>query len=79
MAPTPAAGATARPDVGVSATETERSAQVTAHVAMACGADQVLAKQGMGVGEGMMIVGNEMARVHALAGSRSSSTGVAPQ
>ena len=33
---------------GGSATETERSAQVTAHVAMACGADQVLAKPGMG-------------------------------
>jgi len=55
---------------GGSATETDRSAQVTAHVAMACGADQVLAKPGMGVDEGMMIVGNEMARVDALARSR---------
>lgn len=51
---------------GGSATETERSAQVTAHVAMACGADQILAKPGMGVDEGMMVVGNEMARVCAL-------------
>lgn len=33
---------------------------------MACGADQVLAKPGMGVDEGMMIVGNEMARTSAL-------------
>ena len=55
---------------GGSATETDRSAQVTAHVAMACGADQVLAKPGMGVDEGMMVVGNEMARVQALVASR---------
>jgi len=55
---------------GGSATETDRSAQVTAHVAMACAADQVLAKPGMGVDEGMMIVGNEMARVEALVRSR---------
>ena len=55
---------------GGSATETDRSAQVTAHVAMACGANQVLAKPGMGVDEGMMVVGNEMARVQALVASR---------
>ncbi|MCY7374231.1 MAG: methylaspartate ammonia-lyase [Spirochaetaceae bacterium] len=55
---------------GGSATETDRSAQVTAHVAMACAADQVLAKPGMGVDEGMMVVGNEMARVEALVRSR---------
>jgi methylaspartate ammonia-lyase len=35
--------------------ETDRSAQVTAHVAMACQAAQVLAKPGMGVDEGLMI------------------------
>lgn len=51
---------------GGSCTETERSAQVSAHVAMACGAGQVLAKPGMGVDEGLEIVGNEMARVLAL-------------
>jgi methylaspartate ammonia-lyase len=50
---------------GGTCNETERSAQVTAHIAMACGAAQVLAKPGMGVDEGMMIVGNEMARVAA--------------
>jgi methylaspartate ammonia-lyase len=60
---------------GGSATETERSAQVTAHVAMACGADQVLAKPGMGVDEGMMVVGNEMARVHALVQARAAGRG----
>jgi len=37
---------------------------------MACGAIQVLAKPGMGVDEGMMIVGNEMARTAALIANR---------
>ena len=44
---------------------------MSAHVAMACGADQVLAKPGMGVDEGLMIVGNEMARTAALAQRRA--------
>ncbi len=55
---------------GGSCNETDRSAQVSAHIAMACGAVQVLAKPGMGVDEGMMIVGNEMARVEALVARR---------
>jgi methylaspartate ammonia-lyase len=55
---------------GGSCNETDRSAQVSAHIAMACGAAQVLAKPGMGVDEGMMIVGNEMARVAALVAGR---------
>jgi methylaspartate ammonia-lyase len=55
---------------GGTCNETDRSAQVTAHIAMACGAAQILAKPGMGVDEGMMIVGNEMARVAALVGAR---------
>jgi methylaspartate ammonia-lyase len=55
---------------GGTCNETDRSAQVSAHVAMACGAVQVLAKPGMGVDEGLMIVGNEMARVAALAAAR---------
>lgn len=55
---------------GGTCNETDRSAQVSAHVAMACGAAQVLAKPGMGVDEGMMVVGNEMARTAALAGTR---------
>jgi methylaspartate ammonia-lyase len=55
---------------GGSCNETDRSAQVCAHIAMACGAAQVLAKPGMGVDEGMMIVGNEMARVAALVAAR---------
>ncbi len=55
---------------GGSCNETDRSAQVSAHVAMACGATQLLAKPGMGVDEGIMIVGNEMARVAALVAAR---------
>jgi methylaspartate ammonia-lyase len=55
---------------GGTCNETDRSAQVSAHLAMACGAVQVLAKPGMGVDEGLMIVGNEMARVAALVGAR---------
>lgn len=55
---------------GGTSNETDRSAQVSAHVAMACGASQVLAKPGMGVDEGLMIVGNEMARTEALVASR---------
>jgi methylaspartate ammonia-lyase len=59
---------------GGSCNETHRSAEVCANIAMACGADQVLAKPGMGVDEGVMIVGNEMARVAALARSRARRT-----
>jgi methylaspartate ammonia-lyase len=59
---------------GGTCNETDRSAQVTAHIAMACGAAQVLAKPGMGVDEGMMIVGNEMARVAALVAARRPAT-----
>lgn len=58
---------------GGTCNETERSAQVSAHIAMACGAAQVLAKPGMGVDEGMMIIGNEMARVAALVSARGRS------
>jgi len=60
---------------GGSCEETDRSAQVSAHIAMACGAAQVLAKPGMGVDEGMMIVGNEMARVAALVAARAGPVG----
>jgi methylaspartate ammonia-lyase len=57
---------------GGTCNETDRSAQVSANVAMACGAGQVLAKPGMGVDEGLTIVGNEMARVTAIAAARRS-------
>jgi methylaspartate ammonia-lyase len=55
---------------GGTCNETDRSAQVSAHIAMACRASQVLAKPGMGVDEGLMIVGNEMARTAALVAAR---------
>ncbi len=55
---------------GGTCNETDRSAQISAHIAMACGAIQILAKPGMGVDEGMMIVGNEMARTAALVALR---------
>ena len=55
---------------GGTCNETDRSAQVSAHLAMACGAAQVLAKPGMGVDEALMVVGNEMARTVALVAAR---------
>ncbi len=56
---------------GGSCNETEKSACVCANIAMACGADQCLAKPGMGVDEGFMIVLNEMNRVAALVKARN--------
>jgi methylaspartate ammonia-lyase len=55
---------------GGSANETDRSAQVSTNVAIACAATQCLAKPGLGVDEGLMIVSNEMNRVLALAARR---------
>lgn len=54
---------------GGTCNETDRSSHVCAHVAMACDADQILARPGMGVDEGIMTVANEMARVAALVGA----------
>jgi methylaspartate ammonia-lyase len=48
--------------IGGSYCETDRSARASVHLAMAVGADHVLAKPGMGVDEGLSIVENEMAR-----------------
>jgi methylaspartate ammonia-lyase len=48
--------------LGGSCAETDVSARVTANVGVATGATQMLAKPGMGVDEGLAIVGNEMAR-----------------
>ncbi|MDL2226786.1 methylaspartate ammonia-lyase, partial [Deltaproteobacteria bacterium OttesenSCG-928-M10] len=52
--------------LGGTCNETERSAQVCVHAAMASGPDQCLAKPGMGVDEGFMLVYNEMQRILAL-------------
>lgn len=51
---------------GGTCNETNISSEITTNIAMAAGADQVLAKPGMGTDEGIMIVGNEMNRVIAL-------------
>lgn len=55
---------------GGTCNETNRSAEVCVNIAMACGASQMLAKPGMGVDEGIMIVNNEMNRTLALANRR---------
>ena len=51
---------------GGTCNETDRSSQVCVQCAMATKPDQILAKPGMGVDEGFMIVYNEMNRVIAL-------------
>ena len=52
---------------GGTCNETNISAQVTTNIAIACKANQVLAKPGMGVDGAFMVVKNEMNRVIALA------------
>ena len=56
---------------GGTCNETNRSSEVLTNIAMACGAAQCLAKPGMGVDEGFMIVNNEMNRVVALVDYRN--------
>ena len=51
---------------GGTCNETDRSAQVCVHCAMATQPVQILAKPGMGVDEGYMIVFNEMNRIMAV-------------
>lgn len=51
---------------GGTCNETDRSAQVCVHLAMVTKPDQILAKPGMGVDEGFMIVYNEMQRILAM-------------
>ncbi len=55
---------------GGTCNETNISAQTTTNIGIACHALQVLAKPGMGVDEGYMIVKNEMNRVIAIANKR---------
>ena len=52
--------------IGGTCNETNRSAEVCAHIAMATSPTQYLGKPGMGVDEGYMIVYNEMSRILAL-------------
>ncbi len=51
---------------GGTCNETDGSARACVHVAMATEPDQMLAKPGMGVDEGFMIVYNEMNRIKAI-------------
>ncbi|MCJ7625017.1 MAG: hypothetical protein MUO76_16070, partial [Anaerolineaceae bacterium] len=52
--------------LGGSCNETDRCGQICAHIALALQPDQTLAKPGMGVDEGLMIVHNEMQRTLAI-------------
>lgn len=58
--------------VGGSCVETDLSARATVHVAVATQADMMLAKPGMGVDEGLSIVGNEQNRLMALLNRRQT-------
>jgi methylaspartate ammonia-lyase len=62
-----------RPILGGSCTDTDVSARVTAHVALATSPAWVLARPGMGVDEGLQIVSNEMARMLALIDARAAA------
>ncbi|AHM58092.1 methylaspartate ammonia-lyase (plasmid) [Peptoclostridium acidaminophilum DSM 3953] len=57
---------------GGTCNETERSAQVCVNCAMATQPVQILAKPGMGVDEGYMIVFNEMQRILALRNAKKN-------
>ena len=52
--------------LGGTCNETDRSAQISVHLALATRPDQMLAKPGMGLDEGLMIVYNEMQRAITL-------------
>ena len=58
---------------GGTCNETDRSAQVCVHCAMATKPVQILAKPGMGVDEGYMIVHNEMNRIIAVRNAKKNA------
>lgn len=58
--------------VGGSCAETDLSARAAVHIAVATQADMMLAKPGMGVDEGISIVGNEQNRLLAVLQHRQS-------
>jgi len=60
-----------RPILGGSCTDTDQSARLIAHVALACRPAWVLARPGMGVDEGLQIVRNEMLRTLAIVRARA--------
>jgi methylaspartate ammonia-lyase len=57
--------------VGGSANETDQSARVSAHIAMATRADILIAKPGEGTDEALVVEYNEMKRILSLKGKRS--------
>lgn len=59
--------------LGGSCVETDLSARLSVHVAVATEADMMLAKPGMGVDEALSIVGNEQSRLLAALARRQSS------
>jgi methylaspartate ammonia-lyase len=59
--------------LGGSANETEQSARLCAHIALACQADFMMCKPGQGADEGLLILGNEMQRTLTLLRSRRAS------
>lgn len=64
--------------LGGTCNETAKSAEVCTHLAMALSPKQVLAKPGMGVDEGLMIVYNEMSRILAIRRRNQSFTTLKP-
>lgn len=60
--------------LGGSCTETDLSARVATHVALAMQVDMFLARPGMGVDEALTIVGNEQARTLAQVDSRRTGS-----
>jgi methylaspartate ammonia-lyase len=60
-----------RPILGGSCTDTDQSARVISHVALATRPAWVLARPGMGIDEGLQIVYNEMARTLAIIQARN--------
>jgi len=67
----------ARAYLGGTCNETDRSSQVTVHIAIATQPDQILAKPGMGVDEGLMVIYNEMQRTLALLRNKLAAKGAA--
>jgi methylaspartate ammonia-lyase len=64
-------GTDTRAHVGGSCTETDLAARASVHVALATRPAQLLAKPGMGVDEGLLVVANEMRRTLAIRAARA--------
>jgi methylaspartate ammonia-lyase len=56
---------------GGSANETDQSARISSHIALACRADVLMNKPGQGVDEGLVILRNEMSRTLAMIRGRT--------